>query len=297
MMALSVSASLAGPTVCDLNGECVDHSGTPKPDYGTDPQHPHPPGGGSGPRFNLWAQEPYRNSDLGPLGVVLSTGEFQITVTDFEIPGRGFPFRLAGTYRSKQDGEQTLLGQNWHLSYDEYLTPGFYNDAGINCEAVRWMMGNGWHDIWVNQCQAGTGWKAFVGFFGRIRPLPGTGTGYQIRSADGTVKTFAQEARDSDDFVIWLLTRIEDRHGNALTIHHAGRSIYRITDTLGRSITFLYDANGRLIRVTDFAGRSVLYGYDARGDLVSVRSPVVTGTPNGNDFPSGKTTTYRYLGA
>src|SRR5262245_17493924 len=105
MMVLSVSASLASQTVCDLNGGCVDPSGAPKPYSGTDPQHPHSPGGGLGPRFNLWAQEPYRNSDLGPLGVVLSTGEFQMTVTDFEIPGRGFPFRLARTYRSKQDGE------------------------------------------------------------------------------------------------------------------------------------------------------------------------------------------------
>ena len=31
-----------------------------------------------------------------------------------------------------------------------------------------------------------------------------------------------------------------------------------------------------------------------RGDLKSVTSPPVTGTPNGNDFPDGKTTTYTY---
>jgi len=30
------------------------------------------------------------------------------------------------------------------------------------------------------------------------------------------------------------------------------------------------------------------------GDLKTVTSPPVTGTPNGNDFPFGKTTTYTY---
>jgi hypothetical protein len=234
MMTLSVSSSLASPTICDMNGECVDHSGAPAPYFGTDPQHPHAGWGGGGPVFNLWAQEPYRNSDMGPLGVVLSTGEFQITATDFEIPGRGVPFRLSRTYRSKQDGEQSLLGHNWHLGNDEYLTPGFYNDDGIPCEAVRWTMGNGWHDIWVNQCQR-DGMEGVRGLFRQIRQLPGAGTGYQIRSADGTVKTFAQEARDADNFVIWLLTRIEDRHGNALTIHHAGRGIDKLRNSAGRS--------------------------------------------------------------
>ena len=296
MTALSVSSCLAAQSICDKDGNCVEHPGVSLPYFGADPQHPHPPDGNAGPVFTLWDQEPYRNADMGPLGVVLSTGEFQISATDFEIPGRGFPFRLSRTYRSRKDGERSLLGHNWHLSYDEYLTPGFYSDQGSPCAAVEWRMGNGWKDIWVDQCRLGLGWKAFVGFFGRIRPLPGD-AGYQIRSADGTVKTFAQEARDTANHVIWLLTRIEDRNGNALTLHHAGRGIDRITDTLGRSIDFFYDTGGRLARVTDFAGRSVVYSYDARGDLVSVRSPVVTGTPNGNDFPGGKTTTYRYLGA
>ena len=296
MMALSASPTLATQAICDRDGNCVDHSGQPAPYFGTDPQHPHSSDGTNGIIFSLYDQEPYRNSDMGPLGVVLSTGEFQITVTDFEIPGRGIPFRLSRTYRSRRDGERSLLGHNWHLGYDEYLTPGFWSDAGMICEAAEWRMDNGWKDIWIDQCRLGMGWKAFVGFFGRIRPLPGR-TGYQIRSADGTVKTFAQESRDANNHVIWLLTRIENRQGDALTIHHSGRSIDRITDTLGRSMSFLYDTSGRLIRVTDFAGRSVVYAYDAQGDLTTVRSPVVTGTPNGNDFPAGKTTTYRYLGA
>ena len=44
----------------------------------------------------------------------------------------------------------------------------------------------------------------------------------------------------------------------------------------------------------DFTGLQVVYTYDANGDLRTVRSPVVTGTPNGNDFPAGKITSYTY---
>ncbi|NKB25789.1 MAG: hypothetical protein GKR87_15735 [Kiritimatiellae bacterium] len=50
-----------------------------------------------------------------------------------------------------------------------------------------------------------------------------------------------------------------------------------------------------------FSGRSVTYRYyngiepgGNFGDLKSVTTPSVTGTPNGNDFPNGKTTTYTY---
>ena len=63
---------------------------------------------------------------------------------------------------------------------------------------------------------------------------------------------------------------------------------------MGRTCAFSYDANDRLEEITDFTGRVVRYTYDAVGNLTSVRSPVVTGTPNGNDFPSGKTERYEY---
>src|SRR5215831_17889911 len=106
------STAHATVAVCDQDGNCMQHA-APPPDFGVDPQHPNRAGGAAWPMFSLWDQEPYRNSDMGPLGVVLSTGEFQITVTDMEIPGRGFPFLLTRTYRSRRDGERSLLGYNW----------------------------------------------------------------------------------------------------------------------------------------------------------------------------------------
>ena len=57
----------------------------------------------------------------------------------------------------------------------------------------------------------------------------------------------------------------------------------------------------RVSAVVDFSGRMVRYTYYVPGNpngadsaLLSIRSPVVSGTPTGNNFPSGKTTTFTY---
>ncbi len=67
-----------------------------------------------------------------------------------------------------------------------------------------------------------------------------------------------------------------------------------IVDSLGRGTTLAYDAQGRITGITDHDGRTTSFEYDAAGDLVSATRPAVTGTPNGNDFPSGKQTRYGY---
>ena len=68
-----------------------------------------------------------------------------------------------------------------------------------------------------------------------------------------------------------------------------------------RDILVSYNSNGFISAITDFAERVIRYEYyDGTepsgnfGDLKSVTTPVVIGTPNENDFPDGKTTTYTY---
>src|ERR1039458_9669652 len=91
------------------------------------------------------------------------------------------------------------------------------------------------------------------------------------------------------------LSSISDRNGNQMTFqYNSAGQMTNVLDTLGRSIAYHYDSLGRLTNVTDFAGRALGFAYNANGDLASVTSPAVTGTPNGNDFPSGKTTLYTY---
>jgi YD repeat-containing protein len=291
---LSVTPSFAYRLRCDLNDNCA--MGAPPPVEGSEPPPTLTPGQGTPMVIGATELEPFRSADMAATGIVLSTGEFQTTVTDMEIPGRGFPFRLARTYRSRRDGERSVLGWNWDLSYDEYLIPATSYSGGP-IDRIVWKMGNGFEAIWVFD-QLGH-WTSFAGFFGKIRDL-GTNGPYQIRYPDGTVKTFGQEGRDTLGHKIYLLNRIEDRNGNAMTFDFTTDGVIsHVTDTLGRVITFHYQqANPRRLESVEYGGRSVAYSYSANGDLASVRSPIVTGdTANRIDvsFSQGKTTQYHYL--
>jgi len=134
---------------------------------------------------------------------------------------------------------------------------------------------------------------------------------YELRSHDGLVKTY----RGFEDHETpGRLLRAEDRDGNYLSFLYSrpnGLSkavLTTVVDTMGRNIHYRYygdyDSNpgrrGRLEEIEDFrrdnsySGRKVVFDYDAEGNLISVTSPVVLGTPNGNEFPYGKTFRYDY---
>ena len=53
-------------------------------------------------------------------GVYLHSREAFYTHVDLEIPGRGFPWRLARKYRSRTQHEG-ILGHNWFLEYSRRL--------------------------------------------------------------------------------------------------------------------------------------------------------------------------------
>jgi YD repeat-containing protein len=115
---------------------------------------------------------------------------------------------------------------------------------------------------------------------------------FTLRDPDGTLRDFH---RFNGSNLEGALARVADRNGNFTSLLYDHQGLLKtIVDTMGRSTHYAYDAMGRITAITDFAGRQVQYSYDAAGNLASVRSPVVTGTPNGNDFPAGKLTTYRY---
>jgi len=121
-----------------------------------------------------------------------------------------------------------------------------------------------------------------------VRNLDGT---FDERDRHGTVDSYSA----SNTLGIAQLTRISDRNGNQMTFdYNANGQLTNMVDTLGRAIAYSYDGNGRITRVTDFTGRMLQFTYDGDGNLTSETSPAVTGTPNGNDFPFGKTTRYTY---
>ena len=134
-------------------------------------------------------------------------------------------------------------------------------------------------------------YKAPTGFYTRL-----------VRNPDGTFTEFDRnktrvDYRRPDATGLARMHRITDRNSNPMSFEYdeLGRLV-RVIDTLGRPIIYRYDPSqpARLTEVEDFIGRKIRFTYDQTGDFVAVTSPAVTGTPNGNDFPAGKTTRYGY---
>jgi len=220
-----------------------------------------------------------------PRGIQLFSGEFYLAVEDLRIPGRGLDFVWVRKYRS-QMWRRTAQGHNWDHSYNIRIEP--------EGDGLALFDGNGRRDVLV-RCKDGTFERRE--FFGTAsRNTDGTIT---ITFADtGTWNFLPLDTRPERGFI----RSIRDRNGNQLRFSYGPEgSLTQIVDTLGRSIRVTYNANGLIDSVEDFNGREVRYEYyrdtesgGSAGDLKSATSPSITGTPNGNDFPTGTKVTYRY---
>jgi YD repeat-containing protein len=62
------------------------------------------------------------------------------------------------------------------------------------------------------------------------------------------------------------LQKVTDLNGNTLTINSSG-----VTHSLGKSISFIRDSQGRISQITDPMGNFNTYTYDGNGDLVSFK--------------------------
>ncbi len=219
----------------------------------------------------------------GDTDLMLHSGEIQQQVTDLSLPGRGLDFVWTRTYRSRT-GQDTAQGARWTHGYDVRCAQ--------NGSAIDLYDGTGRIDTYRLQAD---GTYTCPGFF---REGTFTGGVFRLTFAD----TGFWEFRPLDTSpASGKLARIQDRNGNSITLGYDGSGrLSQITDTLDRVHTVAYTPEGRVASATDSTGRTVSYTYygvetgGSPGDLKSVTSPPVTGTPNGNDFPDGKTVAYTY---
>ncbi|HAB19182.1 MAG TPA: hypothetical protein DCE44_22425 [Verrucomicrobiales bacterium] len=215
----------------------------------------------------------------------LFSGEMYLDVEDLKIRGRGLDFIWTRNYRSKI-GFNTTMGNGWDYSYNIFLEP----------EGTNYFICNG-------RARKDRFWRRSDGTWARTEFFQSL-----TSNPDGTLTMVLADQlkwhfRPFDGFPSQgKISAIEDRNGNTMRFAYddQGRLI-RVIDTLDRQIRVDYNDDGFISRVTDFAGRSVRYEYYSAGepdggpgDLKSVTSPAVIGTPTGNDFPNGKTTTYTY---
>jgi phage tail-like protein len=216
--------------------------------------------------------------------LIAFSGELQSSAVDLAIPGRGLDFIFARTYRSRT-GSATVLGNGWDFSYNLSIQP-LGGDIVLHS-------GNGRDDTLFHQTN---GTYVADGFF---REGTLANNVFRLTFADSGYWEFNPLDASAS---AGKITRSVDRNGNTMAFQYdlSGR-LTTIIDDLNRTNTIAYNSVGLLQSVTDFSGRTVSYTYYAGGtpgglpgDLQSVTTPPVTNTPNGNDFPQGKTTTFTY---
>jgi YD repeat-containing protein len=95
--------------------------------------------------------------------------------------------------------------------------------------------------------------------------LTEVGDGYHLRSHDGTVFAFRSDGK---------LDYMEDANANRTTLGYADDRLASLTSSNGDTLTYTYNAQGRITQVADQAGRLTNYTYDAAGEhLLSVTGP------------------------
>ncbi len=211
--------------------------------------------------------------------IVMATGELEYTQTDLKIPGRGFDFELKRTYRSRIHFNGRL-GYNWVFNYHEMLV---IPNVGAADQNIQRSMPNGLQYIYVKNTN---GMYQTSDSIFEVLTKNADGT-YTIRKPNGFKIDYNADGK---------MVSHRDRYGNTLAFEYDGEErLVKVIDTLGREIVFSYRSDsGHIETVTDFMGRSVRYYYDENRDLIAARTPVITGTPNGNDFTNGKFTQYSY---
>jgi len=227
----------------------------------------------------------------------LASGEVSLRRVDLRVPGRGLDWEFSRRYRSRISF-LGRVGANWEFNDHARLLLDTVTGGFTLAD------GNGRSDIFT--LMQGGDYLSPAGSYSRLRILQGNPLAassgpidIEVINRHGVRTLFqAPAAPAGAPQVVLPSTRVQDRVGNAMRFLHEDATdpirLTRVIDTLGREYVYLYNAERRLHIVRDFSGREIVLTYDTRGDLVEVRSPIVTGTPNGNDFPSGKTERYAY---
>ncbi|MFC1572701.1 RHS repeat-associated core domain-containing protein [Candidatus Eisenbacteria bacterium] len=230
--------------------------------------------------------------------VILKSGEFAFTEEYLTIPGRGMDLRFSHSYSSGMNFNGPF-GFGWTFSYYSRLRVQEDGDVMI-------IDGDGGRNEYT---LADSVYVAEPGVFETLEREP---DGSWVRTeAHGTKKLYG---------VNGCLTALEDRNGNTIQLSYEepgadqvvhlyviigippfqqdpGEPIvvgydyrlYQMTDTVGRTVAFDYNDDGRLTAIHDFADRTVNFEYDpTTNDLLSITSPSCA------QYPEGVTKTFSY---
>lgn len=259
---------------------------------------------GSFPVESVWSpyagnSDPWDKEGLIPYGhyfqnlqeyVSPNTGLLTIVQTDLSLPGRGFtdigPLSFTRVFRTPYT---FLAGAPYNYESYPYVNLGLgwsLNWPWLGANYLHLWDGEGYKIVWtVIPPQGGgeggggtSGLTYFENHQGEHFLLTKNANNtYSLHDKSSTIYQF-----DTSKRLIYMLDRT--RQNKVTFTYDASSRISYVTDTVGRTINFSYDANGRLSSLNS-GGRVWTFGYNANGNLVSVLDPL------------GRITSYEYTSA
>ena len=249
------------------------------------------PGGPTQPKESVGGTNPSEPTDPQPsftsgdvrgtgLSVNAATGELDVNVEDFSVPGRGVPLDLTRTYSSTQAmaaGSPGPFGYGWTDSYAMKAVP----DPTYGSSVMDIVQDNG---SVVRFLQTATGtWAAAQ----RVQATLSLQNGNWVFDRGGTeIFTFNPSGQlvsesDLNGYTTTLtysggqLTTVTDPAVRALHFYYSGGLVSSVTDPAGRTTSYYYDGYGNLSKVVDAGGGTTIYGYNnpASHLLTSVLDP------------------------
>ena len=209
----------------------------------------------------LAAQNINNPNKTGPLGTQVNTltGNFHLPRNDLFIPGRGFNFSGTFYYNTFNFDVNYGYGNGWGFMY----AIKYIKDTGNHIQ-ITW--GDGREDFYRKQSNGS--FQSPKGFFNTLSQYQPNQ--YLLTELDG-VKYYFDNAANK------RITKMEEPNGNFINFNYTDTLLTSITNTTGQSVTFTYNASGRLATMVDATAapsRTYTYTYDNAGNLKEVTNPL-----------------------
>jgi RHS repeat-associated protein len=184
--------------------------------------------------------------------VNIGSGNLVGRFTDTLLPGNKLITEVSRTYNSMNKNDSPM-GFGWSLNILQSLT--------INPNSsVTYNLGDGHQADFIYDSG---NYQAPPGFY--LSLVKNADNSFTITRKDN-IKIFFDPLGN--------MTSIKDLNNNTITYSYTGSRLTSITDTIGRTISISYDANGRISSIDDPRTNPITYSYDTAGNLAAVTDPM-----------------------
>jgi len=195
--------------------------------------------------------------ELGCLGqgcVDLKCGKLVFDVEDFEWEGNRMPLSIKHLYDSNRSEHDTKLGRGWSLNMMQNISPTVFQHEGIEYEGYVFVTENG-EELYFKESTESAG-----------DSINGAYHFYEaVTDSDIKYNPVIRFIQMDDSYYLFdengALIMMTDEFGNMTTVNYESGKITSITDAVGRSFLFSYNAAGYLISITAPDGTAVTYSY------------------------------------